>query len=90
MTKHYQIIVKGKVQGVFYRASAQQKAQELNVRGYAQNQTDGSVFIEAEGEVGALLSFVEWCKQGPPRAVVSSVDVTEGGVEVYSDFLIKR
>jgi acylphosphatase len=87
---HFDIQVRGKVQGVFYRASAQQKAQELKLVGYAQNQPDGGVFIEVEGEKEILETFVSWCRQGPARAVVTEVLVTESVLKNYSEFLVKR
>jgi acylphosphatase len=87
---HFSIVIKGKVQGVFYRASAQQKAQTLGLTGYAQNQPDESVFVEAEGEQQALKSFVEWCKVGPTRAVVTEVLVTEGELKNHPDFSVRR
>lgn len=90
MLHHYSIKIKGKVQGVFYRASAQQRAVELNLKGFAQNLPDGSVFIEAEGENPALEDFVEWCKKGPSRAVVTNVEIKEGEVKHFSDFSVKR
>jgi acylphosphatase len=46
---HYQITVSGKVQGVWFRKSTQDKARELGLRGFVRNQPDGSVYIEASG-----------------------------------------
>jgi len=90
MLTHYQITVKGKVQGVFYRASAKQKAEELNIKGSAQNQPDGSVLIEAEGDEAQLKKLVEWCSQGPPRSFVIEVNVTEEKIVGYNSFIVKR
>jgi acylphosphatase len=90
MKQHYTLCITGKVQGVFYRATAQQKAQELNLTGFAQNQPDGSVLIEAEGEEANLEQFVAWCKVGPPRAVVNEVQLLVSSLRHYSDFEIKR
>ena len=87
--KHLRIIVKGKVQGVFFRASAKETADLLNIKGFAQNLPDGSVYIEAEGEE-MLKQFIEWCKQGPPRAQVTKVDVQEGVLKNFEQFEIKR
>ena len=84
------IIVSGKVQGVFFRASAKEAADRLGVKGFAQNQPDGSVYIEAEQVEEKLKQFVEWCKQGPPRAQVANVAVTEGEVRNFESFEIKR
>jgi acylphosphatase len=87
---HYTILVSGKVQGVFYRASTVENASELGLKGFAQNLPDGRVLIEAEGDLFSLQKLVEWCKKGPSRAIVTNVEVTEGEVKNYSDFSVKR
>ena len=73
----YKINVKGKVQGVFYRASTQAKAKELGLSGWVKNEEDGSVLIEAEGEDQKLQKLLEWCRQGPGAAVVNDVEYEE-------------
>ena len=73
----YKIKVKGKVQGVFYRASTQAKAKELGLSGWVKNADDGSVLIEAEGEDQKLQKLLEWCRQGPGAAVVNDVEYEE-------------
>jgi len=88
--KHIQITVTGKVQGVYFRASAKAKAQELSITGFARNQPDGSVYIEAEGTEDALTLFIEWCHRGPANARVRSVEISEGTRINFSDFSIKR
>lgn len=65
--------VHGRVQGVWFRASAQQEAQRVGVTGYARNERDGSVTVEAEGSEAAVAAMEAWCRIGPPRAVVTSV-----------------
>lgn len=77
MAQTISIVVTGKVQGVFYRKSARDKALELGLTGEVRNQDDGSVHIIATGEPDILGIYIEWCKQGPPRAVVSKVETTE-------------
>jgi acylphosphatase len=84
------IIVTGKVQGVFFRASAKEAADQLNIKGFAQNMPNGSVHIEAEGAAEKLKQFVDWCHKGPPRAQVTHVDVQEGDVKNFERFEIKR
>ncbi len=61
------------MQGVWFRASAQEEALRLEVRGWARNRPDGSVEILAEGPPGAMREFLQWCHKGPPGARVSSV-----------------
>ena len=88
--KALKINVSGKVQGVFFRASAREAAEKLSIKGFAQNQPDGSVLIEAAGEEENLKQFIDWCKQGPPRAEVSNLDVQESELKNFDRFEIKR
>jgi acylphosphatase len=90
MIQHLNIRINGKVQGVFYRASACEKAQALQLYGFVRNESDGSVYIEAEGDAKELESLVSWCRVGPPRAQVTHVDVTPGLLQGFSRFEIKR
>lgn len=76
MTKRVQLKVKGKVQGVFYRAETQSMAQALGLRGYAQNNRDGSVTVIAIGEEPLLRQLIDWCKKGPSDARVDEVEIT--------------
>ncbi|MEM1322635.1 MAG: acylphosphatase [Bacteroidota bacterium] len=68
------IQVYGKVQGVWYRASTRNKARELGLCGIVRNESDGSVYIEAEGPAEAVEALREWCKQGPPHARVERIE----------------
>ena len=76
-TKHIAIRVHGKVHGVFFRASTQEKAEELGLTGFVQNDPDGTVYLEAEGEPQALKKLEQWVHQGPKRARVEKVEVEE-------------
>lgn len=69
--------VSGRVQGVFYRASARQRAIELGCAGYARNLPDGRVEVLALAEPSAVQSLIEWLRQGPPAAQVTDVHVIE-------------
>ncbi|MBU1369363.1 MAG: acylphosphatase [Bacteroidetes bacterium] len=73
MKKAARIQVYGRVQGVGFRFYTQQKAIELNLSGYVQNKSDGSVAIEAEGEAEKLDEFIHWCHNGPSWARVQEV-----------------
>lgn len=88
--KHVSVTVYGKVQGVFFRASAQEAALQSGVKGFVKNQSDGSVYIEAEGEDAVLDRFIAWCHQGPPQARVDRVEVVEGNFKSFASFDIKR
>ena len=69
----FKIIVEGKVQGVFYRQSAKEKANNFGIKGTVKNCGDDSVEIIATGEEEQLKLFIEWCREGPPKAIVSSL-----------------
>lgn len=68
------IKIHGKVQGVFFRASAREKAEQLGIKGWSMNNSDGTVSIEAEGQREALEKFLDWCYTGPDRAEVDKID----------------
>jgi acylphosphatase len=88
--KHLDITVKGKVHGVFYRASTKAVADQLGVKGFIRNNPDGEVCIEAEGDSISLEMFVEWCHEGPQNAVVTSVESNEGELKNYRNFDIVK
>jgi acylphosphatase len=90
MIKHYNVTISGKVQGVFYRASAKSKAEALGVNGYVMNVADGTVYLEAEAEQAALDALIHWCKRGPMGSRVDNVDIKEGEVVGYEEFEVRR
>ena len=69
------LLIAGKVQGVFFRGSAQAEAMRLGLLGEVGNLPDGGVEATVEGERRAVEEFIAWCRQGPPAAVVESVQV---------------
>jgi len=69
------ILVEGRVQGVFFRATARDVANELGIGGWVRNRWDGKVEITVEGEEKVVKKMVDWCYQGPPGAVVTQVKV---------------
>lgn len=88
--KHVSIHVFGKVQGVFFRASTKEKAEEFKIKGNVRNDADGSVSIEAEGEEENLRTFMEWCKRGPKFAHVERCEVNEKPLQHFKNFSIER
>ncbi len=90
MIKHLNIYVYGRVQGVFYRASAMEAADKLGIKGFARNEKDGTVYIEAEGEEDDLREFISWCYKGPARASVERVATEETPMKNYTKFTIDR
>ncbi len=75
--KAVRLRITGRVQGVNYRASAQDEADRLGVSGWVRNERDGSVAAYAQGDDAAVDAFVAWCRRGPPSARVAAVDVQE-------------
>ena len=84
--KHLNITIYGKVQGVFFRAATKAVADQLGVKGFVKNQEDGSVYVEAEGDEFSLNSFLEFCNEGPEKAKVEKVEITEGDLKNYRNF----
>lgn len=68
------LIVKGRVQGVWFRDSTRQKANELGVYGWVKNRFDGNVEVVAEGNEQDVTELTAWCYEGPPYAMVTGVD----------------
>jgi len=90
MIQHVTLHISGKVQGVFYRASTKNKADELSVKGFVQNEPDGSVYIEAEGTAEQIECLMKWCRQGPPHAKVTDVKVSSGQIRHFEKFEIRK
>jgi acylphosphatase len=83
------IVVHGRVQGVWYRGSAQAFAAERDLKGWAKNCPDGTVEIHVEGTKAPLYEFIEWCKKGPPAADVARIDVTPVPSKKMEKFFIR-
>lgn len=88
--KHLNIKVHGKVQGVYFRDSTKMVADQLGVRGWIRNESDGSVYIEAEGDEWILDNFLDWCEEGPERADVQLVEKAESDLQNFQNFIIKK
>lgn len=85
------IYVSGLVQGVFFRASMQEVARSLGVRGWVRNLPDGRVEAVLEGEEDKVLKVIEWARKGPPLARVEEVKVEwEEYRGEFRDFSIRR
>ena len=87
--KCYQIRVTGRVQGVGFRYHTRNKAIELGIHGFVRNETDGSVWIEADGDEQNTKEFISWCYHGPRFARVEQIEVTEIELKYYTDFRIR-
>ncbi|MGH7284919.1 MAG: acylphosphatase [Polyangiaceae bacterium] len=87
--KCVQLIVRGRVTGVYFRASAQREAKRLGITGWVRNRNDGSVEIMAEGDEDVIKELVGWSHHGPTAARVDGVDVRWRGYSgEFSDFRI--
>ena len=78
-----QIFVSGLVQGVFFRDSTRQKANELNLKGGVRNRRDGRVEVLVEDEV--IQSLIKWLKIGPKYAKVSTIEVIDFPIAYLQD-----
>jgi acylphosphatase len=75
------VLVGGRVQGVYYRATARRRAQELGIDGYARNLPDGGVEVLACGDEQAVKAFVSWLWIGSSACKVTSVEVRDAPVD---------
>jgi acylphosphatase len=69
------VVVSGRVQGVFFRGDARDRARSLGVSGWVTNRRDGTVEAVFEGRRDAVESMVSWCRRGPAGASVDDVQV---------------
>lgn len=84
------LVIKGRVQRVFYRSKACKKAIELGLFGWIKNNDDGTVELVARGPTEKLEEFIEWCKEGPELAKVKDIQIEKrAATEVNDSFEIK-
>ena len=74
MKTNVHVIISGRVQGVWFRASTKQKAEQLGLTGWVRNISDGCVEAVFEGEEQLVNQMIEWCHSGPPLSKVKNVD----------------
>lgn len=86
----WQLQIKGRVQGVYYRASTKAKADELGLCGWVRNLPNGDVQTEVEGSPDLLDQFFKWCQSGPPMAKVERIERTDLTPKHYDNFTILR
>ncbi|MDB5231716.1 MAG: hypothetical protein JWN76_2521 [Chitinophagaceae bacterium] len=84
----FHLIIKGKVQGVFFRVSAKEKADELGITGWVKNTDDGNVEAVACGQNSTTEEFITWCRKGPRRAQVTELIVKETDQQSFTGFTI--
>ncbi len=89
-TARLHIVIEGIVQGVFYRVNTIEESSKLGLTGWVKNRADGRVEAVFEGDVDGIKQIVEWCKKGPPGAVVRNIETTwEQATGDYDSFTIK-
>ncbi len=86
MTTARTIVVRGRVQGVFFRASVRERAEAVGVAGWARNMPDGSVEVHAEGDAEAVDAVEAFCRSGPPAARVDEVATADTAVRGIAGF----
>ena len=84
------LLISGKVQGVWYRATCQKTAVELGLKGWVRNLPTGQVEAVAQGEKEIVDKLIEWSRVGPPNADVNDVEIEHlSELEDFSEFEIR-
>lgn len=89
MSIRRRVVVYGHVQGVFFRDSTRDRAQSRGVAGWVTNRPDGAVEAVFEGDADAVQSMVRFASEGPGRADVADVEVSEEEPEGLSGFDVR-
>ena len=84
------VVVRGRVQGVFYRSEMSRRAAEAGVHGWVRNERDGEVRAHLEGDPDGIAALVSWMRHGPAGASVESLDELQADVDGYSTFEVRR
>lgn len=83
------VVVRGRVQGVWFRDSCRREAEAAGVTGWVRNTLDGDVEAVFEGEPDAVERVIAWCRKGPPRAVVTDVSAREEAPQGERGFRVR-
>lgn len=90
MKTNVHVIMSGRVQGVWFRATTKQKAEQLGLKGWVRNTHDGCVEAVFEGEENLVKQMIDWCHRGSPLANIENVEVKNQDVtNSFDDFSIK-
>lgn len=90
MKSNVLVVISGRVQGVWFRASTKQKAEQLGLTGWVRNTSEGNVEAVFEGDENLIQEMLEWCHHGPPLANVENVEVkNQEPTNAFDGFSIK-
>ena len=87
--KRYEIRVHGRVQGVGFRYAAGKQARYLRLKGWVENQADGTVLSQVQGKPEACNAYIQWCRTGPGYSWVEKIDLLEKTPAPLSHFRIR-
>ena len=87
--KAVNVLISGRVQGVFFRHWSREQAARLGVKGWVRNRYGGAVEGHFEGPEEAVDALVALCRSGPPMAVVDNLEIEEAGIESSADFAVR-
>lgn len=89
MKTNVHVLISGRVQGVWFRASTKKKADELGIHGWVRNTSDGKVEAVFEGEEEKINEMIKWCHTGPPLARVEKIEVKkQKPTNIFKEFSI--
>ncbi|MFA6296338.1 MAG: acylphosphatase [Patescibacteria group bacterium] len=90
MYKRLELIISGKVQGIFFRQFVKENAVHLNLKGSVENRTDGTVKVIVEGEENNLEKLIELCEIGPKQAFIENIEISwSEPTNEFKEFIIK-
>ena len=75
--RRVRVLVSGRVQGVWFRESCRREAEAAGLTGWVQNRADGRVEAAFQGSPDGVGRLIEWCRRGPPHALVTGIEVQE-------------
>lgn len=88
MKKAVKIIIKGTVQGVFFRNFIRDNANKLSLKGFVRNLESGNIEVFCEGEIDNVDKLCEVCKQGPRHSIIKNITVKEVPFQDFKDFKV--
>ena len=88
MKKAAKIIIKGTVQGIFFRNFVRDNANKLGLKGFVRNLENGNVEVFCEGEIDSVDKFCEICKKGSKHSVIRNVTIKEAPFQDFKEFKV--